>query len=190
MRIFSQFSAIFQQFFSYFELLFSYFQLFFSHFTAVFQLLKSHFSAIFQPFSAVCEIEEVAWFKLEYYVKIQQAPNPAAQFPSLLPPLSVHSELVKQVPVSPLFLPVHWLKYQNLFLKNSKNYFTGCLTSFFLGHPVKLTLTRLEMRQRRIKKKVLKWKKFELRNWKKKSRFFVTFLSNWIIFVQSFFTFG
>ena len=28
------------------------------------------------------------------YVKVQQAPNPAAQFPSAVPPLFVHSEAV------------------------------------------------------------------------------------------------
>ena len=32
------------------------------------------------------------------YVKMQQTPNPAAQFPSLLPLLDAHSVVVKQVP--------------------------------------------------------------------------------------------
>ena len=47
------------------------------------------------------------------YVNVQQTPNPAAQFPSALPPLLVHSDAEKQVPntfTDPEDFPVHWLK--------------------------------------------------------------------------------
>ena len=33
-------------------------------------------------------------------MKVQQTPNPAAQFPSAFPPLFAHSVVVKQVPLS------------------------------------------------------------------------------------------
>ena len=44
------------------------------------------------------------------YLKVQQTPNPEAQFPSIDPDLSVHSVFVKQVPMSPDDFPVHMLK--------------------------------------------------------------------------------
>ena len=44
------------------------------------------------------------------YVNVQQTPNPAAQFPSIEPPLLEHSDEVKHVPYIALSdLAVHWL---------------------------------------------------------------------------------
>ena len=44
------------------------------------------------------------------YVNVQQTPNPAAQFPSIEPPLLEHSDEVKHVPyISLSDLAVHWL---------------------------------------------------------------------------------
>ena len=44
------------------------------------------------------------------YVNVQQTPKPAAQFPSIVPPLLVHSDEVKHVPYIVLSdLAVHWL---------------------------------------------------------------------------------
>ena len=43
-------------------------------------------------------------------MNVQQTPNPAAQFPSIEPPLLEHSEAVKHVPYKSLSdLAVHWL---------------------------------------------------------------------------------
>ena len=45
------------------------------------------------------------------YVKVQQTPNPAAQLPSTVPPLVLHSDEVKHVPYMLVSdFAVHWLK--------------------------------------------------------------------------------
>ena len=56
------------------------------------------------------------------YLKIQQVPNPWAQLPSVLPPLFVHSDSVKQVPVSPELLPVQslWENKEKYFLASNQ----------------------------------------------------------------------
>ena len=40
-------------------------------------------------------------------IKTQQTPNPAAQFPEAVPPLSLHSVEVKHVPFRPALDEVH-----------------------------------------------------------------------------------
>ena len=48
------------------------------------------------------------------YLNVQQTPKPEAQFPSIVPLFELHSDLVKQVPMSPLDFPVHMLKESKL----------------------------------------------------------------------------
>ena len=65
------------------------------------------------------------------YRKVQQTPNPAAQFPSPLPPLLVHSDLEKQVPntsTEPEDFPVHWLKRKNIISLLKSLIFVSVLT--------------------------------------------------------------
>ena len=63
-------------------------------------------------------------------MNVQQTPNPAAQFPSIEPPLLEHSLDVKQVPYIVLSdLAVHWLG------KKSKSFLGVNFFIFTLSHP-------------------------------------------------------
>ena len=98
------------------------------------------------------------------YLNVQQTPKPAAQLPSIVPDLALHSVLVKQVPMSPDVLPVH-------ILKSSDQEWT-------IIRGTSQILTCWEMSRRKTEKIILQ-KSTEIRKviLNRKSNYFHTFLS-------------